>query len=607
MISPAGNDTSFAGPSAAEFSTRDAMLEWVQDIAPYGIFTTDAHFVIRSWNRWLVTHSGLSAEAVIGRPLVDVFPELATRRGEEHFRRALRGEVSVLSTALHKYLLPLPSVVREFGVDRMLQTARVAPLAIGERIVGTVAIIEDVTQRECQAALVRRQQEFDRLLSEALGLLLEAEAPMDAAAALFPRIAAPLKLEAYFNYLYDAEANELRLHSSAGVPLEMRKTMTRISVGQGLCGRVAERRAALAEFHLREATGAHAAAAQKLGLRAYVGFPLILGDQLLGTLGFGSYQHDSIPAEVVEVLGKVSQYLAIALDRARREAQLREAQRRLSEHASELERKVAQRTAKLHETITQLESFSYTVAHDLRAPIRSLTGYTEVLLSDFAHELPSDAQLLVQRLNRSSHRLDVLTRDLLKFSRIAREDVKLAPVDVDELVEEIVAVTPALQRGVLTVEGRLGWVLAQRTLLQQCFSNLFDNALKFTAPGVAPRIVLQAEWRAQPQRSTLSGQAPFHSPTRNLARPAAGPRCRLWVQDNGIGIPAHAHERVFGIFERVPGPHTVDGTGIGLAIVARATEQMGGTCGVESHVGHGSRFWIELAPAPVVGGSSSEA
>jgi len=597
MTPTEGSAISFAAPPGGQFSIRDAMLEWLQDIAPYGIFTTDAELVIRSWNQWLVVHSGLAADAVIGRSLLQVFPELEARRVHEHFHRALRGEVSVLSTALHKYLLPLPSVAREFGLQRMLQTARVAPLAIGERIVGTVSIIEDVTQRECQAALVRRQQEFDRLLSETLGLLLEAEMPLDTAAILFPRIAAPLKLEAYFNYLCEPDSNELRLHSAAGIAPEVRKTMATLVIGESLCGQVALRRAPVKEFFIQESVGVHTATARKLGLRSYAGFPLLIGDQLLGTLAFGSYEHDSILDEVVDVLAKVTQYISISIDRAQRERELREAQLRLSDHANELERKVAERTVKLHETISQLESFCYTVAHDLRAPIRALTGYTEVLLDDFSCTMPEEANVVVRRLNRAGHRLDMLTRDLLKFSRIVREDVHLEPVNVAELVDDIMAVTPALQR-VLKVHGDLGCVLAQRTLLQQCLSNLFDNALKFTAPGVKPSIALRAELRARPHEIRVNGSAPFHPPTCSAvpASAIAGPRWRLWVEDNGIGIPSHAQERVFGIFERIPGPHAVEGTGIGLAIVARATEQMGGSCGVESTLGVGSRFWIELLP-----------
>ena len=138
------------------------------------------------------------------------------------------------------------------------------------------------------------------------------------------------------------------------------------------------------------------------------------------------------------------------------------------------------------------------------------------------------------------------------------------------------------------MQSSLGVVWAQRTMLQQCLANLFDNALKFTPPGVVAHIVVRSEWQAAVAPVLVESGAP----------PAVAPRQRIWIEDNGIGIPLASHEKIFGIFERLPCSTHVEGTGIGLAIVARATAQMRGTCGVESVPGAGSRFWLEFAAAP---------
>lgn len=560
-------------------NTRDAMLSWVRDIAPYGIFTTDENLVIRDWNQWLATHSGFPAEAVVGQPLLEVFPDLTRRKLDEYFHRALRGEIAVLSTALHKYLLPFPAPHREYGLDRMLQTARIAPLPHEDRIVGTVTIIEDVTQRECHASVLRRQQEYDRLLSDALALLLRTDHPIEAMAEIFPRIAVPLKLDVYFEYAVASSGAELRLQQAGGVTPEVHRAMATLPLDTTFCGRAVSERAPQVIANLQEHPSPHGESTRRLGLRSYAVFPLLIRERVLGTLSFGSYVRDAIAPDEIEFLAKLTQFVAIALDRSQRETALTDAQHRLSRHAGDLEVTIAERTAKLNETIVHLESFAYTIAHDLRAPIRALTGYSDILLTDFADRVPEEAQAILHRLQKASLRLDVLTRDLLRFSRVTREELQLEPLSLDDLVKDLVHATPALHDGTVRIQSPLGSAWGQRTLLQQCFANLFDNALKFAAPDRPARIQVSAERREPSPGSTR-----------------LGPTLRVHVRDNGIGIPAESHARIFGIFERLGGA-TVEGTGIGLAIVERAMQRMGGACGVESEPGQGSTFWLELAAA----------
>lgn len=578
------------------FSARDAMLDWMQAIAPYGIFTTDAELRIRTWNAWLATHSGLAAEQVVGRFVGEVFPELATRKLDPHFHRALAGEVSVLSTALHKYLLRFPSPTRDTGSPHMLQTVRIAPLPAGDLIIGTITIIEDVTQRERQAMQLQRQQEHDRITSAALGALLRTTDPLRDISELFPQLTLPLGLEVYFNFLFDPASHLLRLNAAGGIAPRHREMVATLKPDEGLCGTCAAERRMLVLADVQNTADESARFIRALGLRAYCCFPLTVGERFLGTLSFGSYTRDSIAPDEIECLSKIAQYVAVAMDRSLRESALHDAQHSLREYADALETKVAERTARLHETIAQLESFSYTVAHDLRAPIRALKGYSDILRTEFTLSEGGDA--ILARLQRASNRLDALTRDLLKFSRISRQDVQLEPVDVAEVVQDILLISPALQDGVLTVQEPLGAVLAQRTLLQQCLSNLFENALKFAAPDRPPRVTIRSE-HLTVSSATLSAHPNLPPDTVHPATPSGAPtpRIRLWVEDNGIGIAPESQRKIFGIFERVSGLDHIEGTGIGLAIVARAMEQMSGSCGVESAPGAGSRFWLEFAPA----------
>jgi PAS domain S-box-containing protein len=428
-------------PRSADTPSRDAaMLHWMQELAPHGIFTTDNELRMQSWNYWLEIHSGLSAREVVGKPLFELFPELLTRQLEDPFRRAVEGQVSVLSTTFHRYLLAFPVTERDCPFQHMQQTARVGPLLSKRTVCGTITTIDDVTQREMQARLVRQ-------------------------------------------------------------------------------------------------------------------------------------------------------------------------------HAENLERKVRERTSRLNETIAQLESFSYTVAHDLRAPIRALKGYADVILEDYGAAIPEQARQYLERMKRAAEGMDLLTRDLLEFSRISLEQIDPERIEPGVLIEEIVQHTPALRvPGVLMAHPPLHPVLGNPTMLRQCLANLIENALKFISPERPPRISIWTErYYSENDASTLTASHPpfLSATTEDFAAepdrasleqgPATGQRAanrdcvRIIVEDNGIGITPENHQKIFGVFERIPGKY--EGTGIGLAIVARAVQRMNGSCGVESKQNNGSRFWIELPAA----------
>lgn len=603
MTQPAFFDGLSDGFGGDSFSAREALLGWMQDVAPYGILTTDREFRVRSWNHWLALHSGMAPDTVIGRPLFEVFPDLLTRRLDEHFKRALQGEVSMLSTALHRYLLRFPSVERDPSMVHMLQTVRIAPLPAGDMVLGTITFIEDVTQRELQANLLQRQQEHDRVLSSALSVLLKSADPIREVVALFPKITLPLGFEVYFNYVYDEKTRMLQLNAASGILPSQKELIATNGLGEGLCGECARTRTPVLQPRLQESKDEAGRLLRSWGIKAFCCFPLVVGERLLGALAFASSTRDTLAPDVVECLATVARYFSIAIDRARRDKALDEAQRSLLEHAVSLESKVAERTARLQETIAELESFSYTVAHDLRAPIRALRGYTDALLADYT--LPDSGVAMLRRLQRASDRLDALTRDLLTYTKITRQFVNLETVDVAEVLADIQVMSPTLHEGgVLTIASELPKVRAQRTLLQQCLSNLFDNALKFVAPGTKPRIVVRAEPVSAPSRPATDSASPFNPTTQGGKPPEGAPHegetgaerrwVRLRIEDNGIGIASEMHQKIFGIFERVNGARDFEGTGIGLAIVARAMAKMNGAYGVESAPGEGSCFWLEL-------------
>lgn len=257
---------------------------------------------------------------------------------------------------------------------------------------------------------------------------------------------------------------------------------------------------------------------------------------------------------------------------------LADAQQDLVRHAATLEAAVADRTAKLRETIGELEAFSYSIAHDMRAPLRAMQGFSNMLQEEYSDVLAGEGKEYLRRIAASANRLDYLIQDVLNYSKIVRGEVTLEPMNLEEFIHDIVQSYPNLQAPRATIElaSPIPLVLANRAALTQVISNLLGNAVKFVEPGVKPFVQIWCE----------DGQTA-----------GAAPMVRICIRDNGIGIRKEAHERIFMMFQRLNRPGQYEGTGIGLAIVRKAVERMGGRAGVDSEPGKGSTFWFELMRA----------
>src|SRR6185436_20424369 len=201
----------------AEAGRETAVLAWTQELAPYGVATFNESFQVQSWNHWMHLHSGMPFQAVAGKSLFTLFPDLLERKMASHFERALQGESSVLSTALQRYLLRFPSPFRDPGFeDHMLQTARISPLYFKGSVCGVLLVIEDVTQRERQAEALGRQYRRDELLSWALAHLLKTEHARKAVRQLFFKIAEQLDFDTFLIYLRNLETGETSLEAVGG-------------------------------------------------------------------------------------------------------------------------------------------------------------------------------------------------------------------------------------------------------------------------------------------------------------------------------------------------------------------------------------------------------
>ena len=261
-------------------------------------------------------------------------------------------------------------------------------------------------------------------------------------------------------------------------------------------------------------------------------------------------------------------FIAVLLVERRRRRRAKEALDRLN---AELEDRIAARTAALKAKSHELETFAYSVAHDLKAPLRGIDGYSRLLLEDHAAELNEEGRSFLETIHDSTEEMGELIDDLLEYSRLERREFMHDRVELGPLITTIVEqkkreTTESSIDFVVNVNG--GSVVADPNGLMQSLRNYLDNAVKFTGKVSNPRIEIGAN-------ESVS-------------------KCLVWVRDNGVGFDMKHHDRIFNIFQRLNPGEEYPGTGIGLAIVRKAMERMGGRAWAESEPGQGATFYLEI-------------
>jgi PAS domain S-box-containing protein len=497
---------------------QDKIAEQAQvlDIVNDGIYSLDEELRITSWNDAAQRMFGYTEKEAVGKKSHEMLGSMISRDGQAAFvQRVLAGEVLRMENELR----------RKDGSSIWVDITALAQRTSDGKFARLVAINRDITERKKSeerqgrlAAIVENSR--DAIVSKSLEGIVTSWNP---------------GAEALFGY------------------------SARDMIGQSIRRIIPPEKLAeedLILIRLRAAEGVHCETVRlkRDGTRVPVSITC---------------------SPVRDPAGKVIGGSKIARDITEQkdtEEKLRDAQRKLLLHAADLEATVAERTAKLQETVNDLQSFSYSIAHDMRAPLRAMGAFAQLLGNEISTVNASpETKTYCDRIIIGAARLDNLINDALNYTKAALHEFPLQRVDLSKLVRGLLDTYPNLHAHAadIRVEGSIPVVLGNESLLTQCFSNLLGNAVKFVAPGVRPKVRVWSEVK------------------EGLAR--------IWVEDNGIGIPKHAQPRLFAMFQKLDNQY--EGTGIGLAIVRKVAERMGGKVGVESEPDHGSRFWIELRAA----------
>lgn len=436
-------------------------------------------------------------------------------------------------------------------------------------------VFADITARKRAGEELRRSRDRFELFSRTVSRLLTASEPQKIIEELCNEVRVFLGCAVFFNFLVEPQARRLRLNTCGGVEPRLARKVEGLELGESLCGSSAQGGHRVVAEDVSRSSDPRAAFVRKLGIRAYACHPLLgTSGEAFGTVSFGADNRDAFSTEDLELMKAVADHVAVALLRRRGEEAVRLAKEELAQQNARLEELVRQRTAKLQEMVGELEHFSYTITHDMKSPLRAMRGFAEMAslrCEDGAH---GEAKEFLGRISASAERMDLLIRDALNYSRSVRQELPVEDVDVGALLRGMLDSYPEFQPGKaqIRVEGELPVVLANEAGLTQVFSNLLVNAVKFVKAGEKPDVRVWA--------------------SSVLAHGHDSAWVRIWVEDKGIGISKEMLPRLFDMFSR--GSKEYEGTGIGLALVRKVVQRMGGKVGVESEEGKGSRFWIEL-------------
>jgi PAS domain S-box-containing protein len=538
----------------AELQESEQRYETLAGISPVGIFRTDPNgnttYVNPKWS----AISGLSFEQALGNGWLDaVHPDDKEELNKDWHE----------STQHHEPSFSDYRFVRPDGTIAWVMGQAVPEVNSEDEVIGYVGTIVDITRRkQTEDEIQRRNTELAGL--NTLGRQVSRSISMSVVISEgVEKMAEVTQSDVAFLFLRDG--NKLVLAGIAPPSgTEKYGEIPEHRVGECMCGLAVSLGKPLYSQDIYTDLRCTWEECKKAGYRSMAALPLQSGTDIIGVAGLAceAERNFETQAEFLETI-------AAQVSGAIQNAQLH---KKIQQYAAELELRVQKRTAQLQAANKELESFSYSVSHDLRAPLRAISGFSAIIARRHRANLNEEGRHYVDNIVQASEHMGRLIDDLLTYSRLGRTGVRREPVSLADLMNEIsrnMQSRLAEVHGTLHLSEDLPVVSGDHTLLSQVFTNLLENAFTYRKPDISPEVCVT--YRSEDDHVIVE------------------------VSDNGIGIPPEHQEKIFNMFQRLHSEDEYPGTGIGLATVRKSVELLGGSVWVESNVGEGSTFFIRLS------------